>query len=154
VTDELAVTPDLTDVRQRRKRLAAQMHEVEAVLAAPLAGRESAWSEAASAALEALDDVLVRHITDTERPDGLLASVRAENPTLDPQIRRLETEHGTLRTALHAARAQLAAAGVDADLLCAARSAGTDLLGAIARHRQRGADLLYQAYNVDLGGSG
>lgn len=154
MTDHMAVTPDLRDVRQRRKRMVAQMREVEAVLATALAGREAAWAEAAGAALGALDDVLVRHIAETERAGGLLATVRAESPWLDPQIRRLEADHGRLRRSLDAVRADLAAAGVDMDRLCDARDAATDVLAAIARHRQRGADLLYQAYDVDLGGGG
>ena len=32
------------------------------------------------------------------------------------------------------------------------RALGTSLLGRIVRHRQRGADLVYEAYEVDVGG--
>jgi hypothetical protein len=32
------------------------------------------------------------------------------------------------------------------------RSQLTEMLYALARHRQRGADLVYEAYDVDLGG--
>jgi hypothetical protein len=30
----------------------------------------------------------------------------------------------------------------------------TTLMGQLVRHRQKGADLVYEAYDVDLGGSG
>ena len=32
--------------------------------------------------------------------------------------------------------------------------AATELVGRVVRHRQRGADLIYEAYEVDIGGSG
>jgi hypothetical protein len=32
------------------------------------------------------------------------------------------------------------------------RELGTTLLGALVRHRQRGADLVFEAYQVDIGG--
>jgi hypothetical protein len=34
----------------------------------------------------------------------------------------------------------------------AIRDLGTTLLGHLARHRQRGADLVYEAYQADIGG--
>jgi hypothetical protein len=44
-------------------------------------------------------------------------------------------------------RPPLTAGDVDA-----IRALATALLGRLARHRQHGADLIYQAYQVDLGG--
>jgi hypothetical protein len=41
---------------------------------------------------------------------------------------------------------------VAADQVDAVRALGTALLGRLARHRQRGADLIHEAYEVDLGG--
>lgn len=48
------------------------------------------------------------------------------------------------------ARAQ--ADGADAVAPDALRSEVLDLLVAVARHRQRGADLVYEVHNVDIGG--
>jgi hypothetical protein len=36
----------------------------------------------------------------------------------------------------------------------AVRDDAMSLLTAVARHRQRGADLIYEAYQVDVGGTG
>jgi hypothetical protein len=41
---------------------------------------------------------------------------------------------------------------LDGDEVTRARELGTELLGSIVRHRQRGADLVYEAYEVDIGG--
>jgi hypothetical protein len=38
--------------------------------------------------------------------------------------------------------------------LPAFREEVTTLMGQLVRHRQKGADLVYEAYDVDLGGSG
>ena len=40
----------------------------------------------------------------------------------------------------------------DGDDVTRIRELGTRLLGALVRHRQRGADLVYEAYQVDIGG--
>ena len=40
------------------------------------------------------------------------------------------------------------------EAVAAHREAATELVGRIVRHRQRGADLIYEAYEVDIGGSG
>ena len=40
------------------------------------------------------------------------------------------------------------------DEVAAHREAATRLLDRLARHRQRGSDLIYEAYAVDIGGSG
>ena len=38
------------------------------------------------------------------------------------------------------------------DAVEAVRVAAVDVLGAISRHRQKGADLVWEAYSVDIGG--
>ena len=42
----------------------------------------------------------------------------------------------------------------DAGDLAGHREAATRLLDRLVRHRQRGSDLIYEAYAVDIGGSG
>ncbi|MFL6137885.1 MAG: hypothetical protein ACJ74O_08815 [Frankiaceae bacterium] len=141
-------------VRRRRRALAAVMRELEGVTATPLAGRAEAWSGAVADVLGHLDVVLAAHVEATERAGGLLASVREEEPALDPLVRRLEREHVDLTRRTGEARAALGPAGSDEQRLADVRDRVTELLAELARHRQRGADLLYQAYQVDLGGGG
>jgi len=42
----------------------------------------------------------------------------------------------------------------DAEAVAAHREAATKMVGMLIRHRQRGSDLTYQAYQVDIGGMG
>jgi hypothetical protein len=59
----------------------------------------------------------------------------------DDHRRLAEVEEGD------GARAVLADGGAAAEI----RTAALRLLGGLAEHRQRGADLLYEAYQVDIG---
>ena len=147
-------TAPLGPVRQRRQAMVAVMHEVEEALAAPMVGRAGEWSSEVADVLTRLDGVLAAHVEATERPGGLLATIREEEPWLDPLVRRLEREHADLRRRVAEACAALGPAGGDEQRLADVRDRVTELLAELARHRQRGADLLYQAYQMDLGGGG
>ena len=46
----------------------------------------------------------------------------------------------------------LADVGDGATAASQARKAGTELLGVLMRHRQRGADLVFEAFGLDIGG--
>ncbi len=43
-------------------------------------------------------------------------------------------------------------AGLGMEDVAALRDLGTSLLGRLVRHRQRGSDLVYEAYEFDIGG--
>ena len=139
--------PEIEAVRTRRADLHEILIDLEHAIAAAVPGRESAWTEQVRATMERLGPSFADHVTATEGPDGLFDRVRRRSPRLDHQCRKLAAEHGTITTEFSAACAALEQ---DPD---AARTAILDLLASLARHRQRGADLVYEAYAVDLGGS-
>ncbi|MGH8969865.1 MAG: hemerythrin domain-containing protein [Actinomycetes bacterium] len=147
---QLVVTHELSVVRARRAHLRRSCQGLEAALAAPLADRDGAWATELAQALDRLRQALDAHIEITEGPDGLFEQVRADAPRLEPSLRRLHREHGDMRARLAAAAAELAATD-DRDL-GHLRQRLTASLTQLTRHRQRGADLLYQAYQLDLGG--
>jgi hypothetical protein len=68
----------------------------------------------------------------------------------------LREEHGEIVDALSAASARLRAGpSLDSDdWTDVMRDRLRVLLGMLARHRQRGADLVYEAYDVDIGDAG
>lgn len=150
-TDRMQDAP-LDAVRVRRQAIVVSMRRVEAALAAPLRGRAENWASRLAVELTDLDAVVDAHVEATERPGGFLPGVREEAPWVDPLIRRLEREHVELCRRVDEARTALAAADADEARLGGVRDLVTELLAALARHRQRGADLLYEAYEVDLGG--
>lgn len=134
----------------RRIELKAALSAVEIVAAAP-AGAPG-WRERLAAALVDLSAALDTHVEEVERPDGLLGELTRAAPRLVNRIDRLRDEHPPLQVqvaaVIEAARATGEAALPADDL----RSEVLDALVAIARHRQRGADLVYEVHNVDIGG--
>ena len=144
---EKTVAPGIDGVRSRRADLRAILIDLEDAIAAAASGRETAWTEQVRVQLERLGPAFADHVAATEGPDGLFDQVRRRSPRLDSHCAGLAAEHGTIATQLAAVRSALDS---DAERV---RSAVVDLLGKLVRHRQRGADLVYEAYAVDIGGS-
>lgn len=89
------------------------------------------------------------HVRLTEGPAGLYAALLHEAPRLDRGVRRLTGEHARIVTTLAALQGAAALPEVPTEEL---RARVAELLQALRRHRQRGADLLWEAYQADLGG--
>jgi hypothetical protein len=145
---------DLREVQQRREALLRRVAALEAALAAP--ATTTRWPEGIGDALSSLLATLEEHVTATEAPDGIFDQVRDRAPRLSNQIDRLVDEHVTLvadteRLIDHLDRSPTERT---AEETAAIREQALELLAAIVRHRQLGADLLYEAYNVDVGGPG
>ena len=145
---------DLDEVRQRREAVLEDAASLEAALAAPASGAR--WLESVGNALSSLRATLEDHVTATESPDGILDQVRERAPRLSKQIDRLVDEHlaiaaDTERLIDHLDRAPTERTAEETAII---REQALVLLAAIMRHRQLGADLLYEAYNVDVGGPG
>lgn len=145
---------DLDEVRQRRDALLRAAGGLEAALAAPAS--DARWPERVGNALSRLQGALADHVAVTERPDGTLDEVRDRAPRLANQIDRLRGEHAsmTAQVELLMDRIDRVPAERSAEDSAAIREQALELLTAIGRHRQLGADLLYEAYNVDVGGPG
>ena len=141
----------LERVRAHRAELRDSVAAVDEALASPLA-RGEAWRERVWAALAELAHDFRDHIDLTERPGGLYSSVRRDSPRLAGRVQRLLREHERYREDIDAYLTVLEHAGTMADLPVF-REEVTTLMGQLVRHRQKGADLVYEAYDVDLGGS-
>ena len=127
------------------------MAALEQALAAPTPGRPAAWAERVDVALVELSADFAEHVAVTEGSDGLHDALLEAAPRLSNSIHRLAGEHAAISGLVRDLLAQVTPP-VAADNIEAIRDLGTALLGRLARHRQRGADLVYQAYEVDLGG--
>ena len=142
----------LERVRAHRAELRESVQAVDDALASPIA-RGGAWRERVRAALAELSHDFEDHIRLTEGPGGLYESVRDGDPRLGGRVRRLMREHQRYREDLSAYLTVLEHAGTMADLPVF-REEVTTLMGQLVRHRQKGADLVFEAYDVDLGGQG
>jgi hypothetical protein len=139
-------------VRTRRELLHKAMEDLEAVIAAPLPGREQAWTRAVADSLDDLAAVFDRHVVAAEAPGAFLDQVVDDAPRLHHGAQQIRDDHGRLEAEIRELREHagtvLADDGADAAEI---RTAALRLLGGLAEHRQRGADLLYEAYQVDIG---
>ncbi|EWT03292.1 hypothetical protein N865_18910 [Intrasporangium oryzae NRRL B-24470] len=142
----------LGKVRARRAELGDSIRAVDEALEAAIA-RGGPWRERVRAALAELDHDFSDHICLTESPGGLYERIRRDAPRLSGPIDRLFAEHAPLREEIAGYLAVLEHGGTMADLP-AFREELTLLVRRLRRHRQTGADLVYEAYDVDLGGSG
>lgn len=145
---------DFREVRERREALSAVAASFEAALAAPAS--DARWLERSGDALSSLRATLEHHVTTAEAPDGTLAQVRDRAPRLSDQIDRLLHEHVAMRGAVERLTDRLDRVPAErtAEETSTIREQALEILAAIMRHRQLGADLLYEAYNVDVGGPG
>ena len=138
----------LGEAREKRAGLRGAMGEVERLLASPAAGRQAAWVKCLGEGLDELDAALSVHIKVTEAPDGLLADIVSTAPHLAHRCDTIRGEHERLRYLMATARESLPAdAGGDVQ---ACRERVVELLGGIVRHRHMGAELVYEAFNVDI----
>ena len=146
--------PELDDLRLRRAGLKAALSGLELNLAAP-AGNRQAWVEGVRDGLRALHEVWTRHIVETEAPGAFLDELVEEAPRLATPASRLRREHNEILAAIVRGEKRLEAPGTGDDYdvwVDIVRTELTAVLVALAKHRQRGADLVYEAYDVDIGG--
>jgi hypothetical protein len=147
--------PELADVRLRRAGLKAVLSGLELALAAPAPNRID-WVMNVRDSLAAVHEVWTRHICETEAPGAFLDELVTEAPRLSKPASRLRREHTEILASITRSETRLRAAPTEDDGYEAwadeMRAELTTLLVALARHRQRGADLVYEAYDVDLGG--
>jgi hypothetical protein len=139
--------PALAAARRQRAELLQSIHQFERALAIP-AGDPN-WHDLVAARLGALRAAVTEHVVVTEGPDGLYGELLDHAPRLCRGVDILIREHAALVAAVDALCARLRPAAVPVEEV---RGWASDLLRELSRHRQRGADLVYEAYATDIGG--
>ncbi len=139
----------LETLRLRRAEMRQSMGALELALAEPAPVGRARWAGRVHVALVELSADLREHIDVTEGDSGLHRDLLAATPRLSGAVARLDREHDQIRTHVDDLLARTSAPEPDVDRI---RRLGTALLGFLVGHRQRGADLLYEAYAFDVGG--
>jgi hypothetical protein len=125
------------------------MQRVELAAAAPAA--KGSWIRELAQNLRQLEVAFDQHIRDVQSPSGLLDQIVDQAPRLQRSVEASKADHAAVAEAVKQAVA-LAGADDAADRVDEVREATMAALVALARHRQKGADLIYDAYDVDIGG--
>jgi len=150
------VIPEVIEsARSRRAGLRSAMSGLEYALAAPAPHRVEEWRRGVNDALLSLHDVWTRHIVETEAPGAFLDELVGEAPRLSTPAARLRREHNEILAVITRSEKALGQVLLDDDhdrFVDTLRADLTEMLCALAHHRQRGADLIFAAYDVDIGG--
>jgi hypothetical protein len=151
--DSSEMSRALAETAQRRADLRDALLQVEQATSRPAVGRESDWTKEVVLRLEGLAHAIEEHVEVTERPQGLYDEISAKAPHLSGKIDRLREEHPALRDGTADLLTRLQTSGIGEHWpLATARDDLQRLLGRLVRHRQLGADLVWEAYNLDIGG--
>jgi hypothetical protein len=147
------LSPTLAETARRRADLRDALVDVEQAISRPAVGREPEWTKGVVLRLEGLAHAIEEHVEITERPEGLYDEISTKAPHLATKIDRLREEHPVLRDRTQVLLTKLQTTGIGpAWPLDGARDDLQRLLGQIVRHRQLGSDLVWEAYNLDIGG--
>jgi hypothetical protein len=144
---ENAASVSLDRIKERRERLgrAADVLELAVVRPAPDPRR---WRDNARVVLAELSAALEDHVQEVEAEGGLFDDIATRTPRLIHAVDVLRGEHLTLAKQIAELRSLL---GDDDSSVASIRDGALVLLAEISRHRHRGADLLWDSYNVDIG---
>jgi hypothetical protein len=99
-------------------------------------------------AMAQLKAAFAEHVQVTEGPSGLYAGVLDDAPRLASYLNDLVGDHRSVWSALDELEGRLS----DRHPPEAVLRHADRLIREVWQHRQRGADLLYEAYDTDLGG--
>lgn len=127
--------------------LAGDVHALARAVAN--ATTEPRWRENVLLRLRPVGQGFAEHVRVTEGPGGLYRELLTHSPRLDHRVRLLTREHSAIVAAMMAVQRVAERPEASLDEL---RHRASHLLRVLTRHRRRGADLLWQAYQTDLGG--
>ena len=141
----------LEELRRHRAELRESMSTLEDALAAPATADGSRWAQRVEAALVEMSGDFRAHIEITEGDHGLYRELLRSSPRLAGAVDDLTRDHQLIGGHIDKLLTRVTGPddSVDVDGF---RSIGTVLLGRLVRHRQRGSDLVFEAYEFDIGG--
>ena len=143
----------LLRLQAHRAELGEAMAALDAALALPL-GQGAVWRRRVRAALTELAHDLRDHVSLTEGEGRLYDDLRRSSPRLSHRVEQQLADHKVFLAEVERLLGERDD-GLEGDEAVAAhREAATRLVGQLVRHRQRGSDLVWEAYSLDLGGSG
>lgn len=142
------MTNRVESARERRRALKDTMEALVAAASAPTG--TVGWLEQVSKSIEEISHALDRHVDLVEGEEGLLAEITDMSPHLQPVIDQMRADHKDLQGRVDSAKLAVKQARSGANGFAELRREIRELVSALADHRERGADLVYDAYNIDI----
>ena len=130
-----------------RERLHDRVLAISRAISAPI-GSGMRWRQRLERAVCQLASALEEHVAETEGPSGVLSEISDQAPRLWREVERLRREHTELADGCQRLLELIDGGATRLDL----RKRAHSLVRRFEHHRHRGADLVYEAFGVDLGG--
>ena len=147
------LSPTLAETARRRADLRDALVDVEQAISRPAVGREPEWTKGVVLRLEGLAHAIEEHVEITERRRGCTTRSRPRRLTWRPRSTGCARSIPSCATERRCCLTKLQTTAIGpAWPLDEARDDLQRLLGQIVRHRQLGSDLVWEAYNLDIGG--
>lgn len=125
---------------------------LEAALASAAPGREPEWNQRVLEKLRIVVDLLDEHARSAEAADGVLAMIGDAQPRPLHRVERLRREHIDLLERARALRRQIEHHGPDElPNFRDTRRRTAWLLNALRHHRAAATDLIFEAFDTDIG---
>jgi hypothetical protein len=136
--------------RAHRRGVRKASLDLEEAIARPAGQDAGKWSTEMAERYGSLIEAFRYHVQQSEGPEGLLPEIVATAPRLAHAVEKVKEEHRSLLVDMDRLHAGVQSGGFrDVEAM---RREALDLLQALAAHRQRGSDLIYEAYLVDVEG--
>jgi hypothetical protein len=152
--DRIADSQDemLEDARSERVRILMATHRAESFLTAPAPGREASWRDHVDHALTLLRASLREASQRGESAGGLIAELKAGRGRYCHRARRLQQEFDEMIRRCDATLEDLQSQGEEESIDFAdIRQRITWLITSLKHHQAREADLVFEAYGLDIG---
>ncbi len=153
MTTEPHSSAALEAAARRRRELRDSLFALEEAISSPVRTPD-AWRVVVLDRLEGLQHAFAEHVVETEKEGGLYDELEEMELHVTSRARRLREDHPDLATMIEGMVARFATPFPDGTDLAAVRDDVQRLMGRLVRHRQAGADLVWEAYAVDIGTAG
>lgn len=141
----------VAQVRADRDKTLVAMHALERALAAAAPGRQQEWADNVLTALEKLETTLEEQTGNGDRSDSLLSDIEQLDPRFSYRVSQLRQQLEDIRRTAASLRMQLRQPSETPPDYADIRQRLAWLLTALRHHRAREIDLMFEAYNLDLG---
>lgn len=141
--------PKIRRARRRRVELRQAMFQLETAIARAISA--PGWIDSVDSSVRYLRDALEAHVEEVEGLDGLLAEIVRVAPRLASATKEMEKQHRELLASVDRVEHRLVEKIETGETEL--RTTVLALLRGLTMHRQHGADLVYEAYNLDIAAS-
>jgi hypothetical protein len=141
----------LAENRSDRERSLHALHELELRAGSPAPGREAQWLGQVLRSLDALEEMLAAQHENSAERDSLLSEIQRDQPRLHNRVVQLRRDYRDLHEAVSRLHAHLEVTPPDDIHFGDVRQRLDRLATELRYQRAREADLVYEAFNVDLG---